>query len=303
MTAKLFDKEQEKEIVSLYNTGKSVKDISLLFGVGPSTIRRYLHRQNVKLNNVKLYDYDVSYFKYINDANKAYWLGFIMADGYLSKNNSYLRLKIKDYEHLEKFKHDIQYNGPIRFEKDVDAYSVSICSKRLTMDLNNLGILSNKSFSTVVPDIHPHLIRHFIRGVWDGDGSITYNKRKKWSLSLVSATLEFIKAIKKIIESSCGSSGYIQTRTSNVGNKYYVLHFSGTPNAFKIADFLYNASTIYLDRKYDRYIKMKSYINRPLIILDIICKEYGCRNISMANSLCDKHNKIQWRRDRFNGNK
>ena len=50
-------------------------------------------------------EYNRHIFDEINSPEKAYWLGFIVADGYLNDDKNMLRIKLgnKDKSHLEKF--------------------------------------------------------------------------------------------------------------------------------------------------------------------------------------------------------
>ena len=106
MPAKISKEKEEYIIQNYYN--KTTKEIKEYTNLSISTIMNVLKRNGMKNKTSKVYSYDESYFKNIDTEEKAYWLGFLYADGYVRKRqrNSEMRLKlgIKDLDHLEKFK-------------------------------------------------------------------------------------------------------------------------------------------------------------------------------------------------------
>lgn len=124
-------------------------------------------------------NYNRNIFNQIDTNEKAYWLGFILADGYLNINKNMLRIKLgnKDKEHLIKFikfigGDDSMLKSEIHsLTKNINYY-VSLYSKEITRDLLNLNIEQAKSGKEKICDINPEFYRDFIRGLWDGDGFI-----------------------------------------------------------------------------------------------------------------------------------
>lgn len=124
-------------------------------------------------------EYNRHIFDDINTEEKAYWLGFILADGYLNIDRHMLRIKLgdKDKHHLEKFitflggNQDMlkseQHNITNNTQWYVSTYSKEICNALL-----NLKIEQNKSGHEHIPPINKKYYRSFIRGLWDGDGFI-----------------------------------------------------------------------------------------------------------------------------------
>lgn len=128
---------------------------------------------------------NIDYFEKIDTEEKAYWLGFIYTDGYISPKLNALRIEIKstDYLHLQKFANifgrKVYYANRTLGDKTFTSCYVSIYSKKIIKDLNNLGIVNKKSDKDVYnffEYIPKRLMRHFIRGVFDGDGTI----KKRW---------------------------------------------------------------------------------------------------------------------------
>ena len=127
-------------------------------------------------------NYNRNIFNKIDNEEKAYWLGFIVADGYLNINKHMLRIKLgnRDRSHLIKF---IKFVGgseemlksEIHSETGNENFYVSLYSKEVMNDLLSLGIEQAKSGKEKVCNIDKKYYRDFIRGLWDGDGFIREN--------------------------------------------------------------------------------------------------------------------------------
>lgn len=207
------------------------------------------------------YSYNEKFFENIDNENKAYWLGFLYADGGINVGKRSKNLEItlgeRDKDHLTKFIHDIQGNMPIREKtvklkgKEYKSYRVNICSSKLCEDLINLGCTPNKSLTLTFPqDIEPHLYPHFIRGYLDGDGTISTRCRIS-----ICGTYDFLYSLQQhlIKELDITKVKILSDKRA----KHYQYERVGA-NALKILDYLYSNAEVYLDRKYDKAI---AYLN------------------------------------------
>ena len=127
-------------------------------------------------------NYNRNIFNKIDNEEKAYWLGFIVADGYLNINKHMLRIKLgnRDRSHLIKFIKFIGGNeemlkSEIHSETGNENFYVSLYSKEVMNDLISLGREQAKSGKEKVCNIDKKYYRDFIRGLWDGDGFIREN--------------------------------------------------------------------------------------------------------------------------------
>ena len=127
-------------------------------------------------------NYNRNIFNKIDNEEKAYWLGFIVADGYLNINKHMLRIKLgnRDRSHLIKFIKFVGVNeemlkSEIHSETGNENFYVSLYSKEVMNDLLSLGIEQAKSGKEKVCNIDKKYYRDFIRGLWDGDGFIREN--------------------------------------------------------------------------------------------------------------------------------
>ena len=119
----------------------------------------------------------------------AYWLGFMYADGNVSWNSRTkiyqiaLRLKCSDYVHIKKFADAVQSsfhvgviaNCKSAFNENCRASTI-INNKQMAESLMNLGCVPRKSLKLEWnPSIPQHLVHHFVRGYFDGDGCIAFD--------------------------------------------------------------------------------------------------------------------------------
>lgn len=204
---------------------------------------------------------NLDFFHNINIKEKAYWLGFIYADGCIV-NNSYkftIDLKKNDENHLLKLSKI--FNKELSYPKNRSTtVRLTISKKQLYIDLVNCGIKTNKSYShnTDVLDFIPsNLINHFVRGVFDGDGHIGSKKNKNELHFNILGIEEFIIKLQSLMLSNIQdlSSGKIYLDKS-----IFRLEYNGRNDIMLLFNWLYKDSdyNILLERK---YIKFKEIIN------------------------------------------
>ena len=189
---KLTD-HQKIEIVEKYIAGQSSVQLSLCYNVSKHAILSILKTRNIprrdrgscRVNRV--FKLNERYFEVVDTEDKAYFLGFMYADGCVTlKQSKYLIMTIslqdRDKHILESFKRCMQFEGNISLHKARDCNSrsqfcISISSKKLCTDLIKLGCNPRKTFTLKFPteeQVPSHLIHHFIRGFFDGDGTLAH---------------------------------------------------------------------------------------------------------------------------------
>ena len=246
----------DSEIINMYLNNISVPKISKITGVNEISIRRGLRKLEIydPKRDVKITDYkNLDFFHEINSEEKSYWLGFIYADGYISENNRIgINLNKKDSEHLQKIG-DI-FNKKLYFLKDYNDVMLTIYNKELWEDLNNHGIEVLKTYDTttnILNFISKDLERHFIRGYFDGDGSVGYqnNNKRLCYFTLISGCYNFIEETQLIIENSIPNINCINIHKDNL----YKLTYRSHKDIINIYNWLYKNSTIYLNRKKEKF--------------------------------------------------
>jgi hypothetical protein len=226
-----------------------IKQTARKYHTDPTKLTKYILSQGHRLTT-----FNENVFNNIDTEEKAYWLGFLYADGAMNKKQSSLELSLQvtDSSHIEKFIKFLECDRTVK--KDSFRCRFSASSKILYNDLNRLGCTFKKSFTIQFPQLPYVLIRHFIRGYFDGDGSITRARKTDssyTSISLCSGSSVFIKSIisefNKHTNSHCKQQGY---KPNNA--EVYVICLQNTL-CKKFLNWLYEDSVIYLERKYDRY--------------------------------------------------
>lgn len=239
---------------------------------------------NRKLN--KHSKFNKNYFDVIDDEHKAYWLGFLWSDGYLGHRirdngveeyNLKLSLMENDYHHLEKFNKDLDGKYNIHFYNySKNAFKTEQKEARLFITSKHMGkvlkyqygiIPYRKDFSKIENSVAQNLIKHLIRGIIDADGTIAMYEiidngdlRKTYSIKIcgTESTLRYIE--KHFIEMNLVNNFtrklYKRHKEQERDNGCLNLAFAGKNNVINILNYLYQDSTIYLDRKYKKYLNM-----------------------------------------------
>jgi len=187
--------------------------------------------------------------------NMAYILGFIIADGciiqgtYKGYSDSLkLGVHVKDRDILEKIKSQLKAAHAISIVKNA-AY-LSISSQIMINCLKNLGVTYRKSLNENVPQIPLKNIRHFIRGVVDGDGSIWQDRKDYPTLSIAGGE-NILSFIRDHFFDKFRLYSTLTKQSYSKKVKNYLYQISYRANSAKILiNYLYKEAAIYLDRKY-----------------------------------------------------
>lgn len=225
------------------------------------------------------YNFDFTKFENIDNQDKAYWLGFIMADGSINKRNTELRIELsnKDIDHLEKFKYFMDYDGPIR-ETRKNCSIISLNSIEFISWFNQWGIITNKTYLDIkIPNIDRVLVPHFIRGFWDGDGWVSYRTSKlqntQYIFGFSSYCSDFLQEIKDNISPLLGPKcGKIIERKRG-DQRVCQWTIEGNNNFIPTYNYLYKGANYYLERKYQL-----SYTYYNSIISNRTIKCLNCNN-------------------------
>lgn len=232
-----------------------------------------------------MYKVNEKYFDTIDTEEKAYWLGFLWADGYVGirdrpnrklEYNIKLSLSKSDEKHLDKFKSDLDSTHPIKNYKYNSLYGEGIESRVFITNQymgkvlsEKYGIVANRNnFSCCIPLIPENLKIHFIRGIFDGDGSMAhyftndrgYNAEKVTVLfTTYPEVLDFIEDYF-INNNICIKNNRKRQKRHKENNRdihCLTLNFSGAIQGRKVLDAMYKNANVFLDRKYEQYLKIK----------------------------------------------
>lgn len=250
-------------ILKQYNSGLSISKIARLNNTTNHLVRKILTSNGLEIRsnafNSRRYILDEKVFDIIDTEEKAYWLGFLYADGCVHENSNdiSLSLSIVDINHLEKFKTFLSTNRSVRtYSKKIGAdYSKLVAtSANMKESLIRKGCVPNKTIILTFPDLNDDLILHFIRGYFDGDGSITYVSTQKEYKFRICGTYEFLSSIKEILN----INNPLRQRWPERNINNWEIDIGGNVQVYKKLKLLYENSTIYLDRKFDRFCQLRS---------------------------------------------
>lgn len=278
----VFSEEQLNDIKDSYLNGESSPKIGKRYGVGHKVILKQLHRMNVIVDQkrfVRKYSLDENYFDVIDCPNKAYILGLLYSDGSNNPKKSTVSISLQeeDKELLERVKNEVGSEKPLEFldysnKHDYgyhykNQYRLLFFSQHMCQSLIDKGVIPNKSLKTTFPEwLDESLYSHFIRGMYDGDGSVCQqikNDNNHPVLLTITATESFCESLQKICQYKLKLNSSIKDASCHNGiTKVFII--SGR-NVVKIfLDWLYQDADIFLQRKYDRYVEYYS-INNSLM--------------------------------------
>lgn len=250
--------EIEQFVINLYNNSFKVGEIAAKYGIHRATVQRILLRNGIELRkSTPDHFYNIEFFNQYTPES-CYWAGFIAADGYIrsDRNCVAVHLSIADYEHLEKLAFVTGFIGSPKINKK--ACVLTFNGEWYVEALEkNFGIKSQKTFDTNIPDMIPkHLVKHFIRGYFDGDGCITKSAGYV-HVGITSGSNEMLEQIKDFFYDN-GVVLRTNTGKPNIQKASQAINY-GCANAIKSLDLLYKDSVpaTRLDRKYQLYLKFK----------------------------------------------
>ncbi len=295
---KILSKEQIDKIIYLYINGQSINDISTKFKISAFICKTILVKSDIQIRSFhdsmilsgkkyRKYKLNEDFFENINTEEKAYWLGFIAADGNINKNSNTLsiNLKIDDKNHLQKILDNMCSDYKIKdyISQDYPQSGIHITSYKIKKDLEKNGIFPNKSFTIKPPPPFQNyeLEKAFWRGYVDGDGTI-HNKTSihgiTWTLAVL-GTYEMLDRMSHFISENTK----LPLRKVRKSGNIFVISFDGSYTPITAIKFLYKDAKIYLDRKMllaqnainDNQRTNGKLINITLEELNNIHKKYG----------------------------
>lgn len=233
--------------------------------------------RHVPVEKLRKYDYTYAetLFEKIDTEEKAYWLGYLYADGNVSEraNTVSLALAKEDRERVESFRSffhldDKKITKKIKRMngKEFVSYEFSVTSKRIKEQLIALGCVPQKTFVTHFPgdDIVPaELKHHFVRGYFDGDGHVGRSTTSVISIEML-GTKDFLDGYQKWL--NIRYNELHSFKTTEIKHSMY-----GGFAAIYVLDLLYKDATTYLQRKHDDYLNLRRLrmmsVKRPKSII------------------------------------
>ena len=267
------------EIVQLYQQGISSNDIALKFGLNRTTIPKVIKRE-LGLESLHPFKGNENYFNKIDSHEKAYFLGFIAADGCIVDHSNTgridelaINIHEKDSIILETLTAELERETPLYKIPSKNQVSIRLTSQVLCDDLKSYGLGYRKSLT--LPNIYQNIPLEFrgsfTLGYFDGDGWISPNKTphsprdKIYNHATVGfcGTRDFLHGIASTANLQSYAFKFSPGTSSGSVNGIFTLTFASSAEINRIYHFMYSDCSIFLKRKHDRFLP---YLKEPLLI-------------------------------------
>lgn len=271
-----FTDEQIKSIMEQFHNRVSLDVIAKQYGLSQPVIRNVVKDMGF-VPQQRRSDLNENYFDVVDSENKAYWLGYLAADGTIrvreqvdkngnrnTKGNSiHLKLSTMDEEHLKKFRDEVCPNSVLKYATSVvktkignisTSYSVilNLYSNHIVSQIIDKGVGPRKTFTIGKPNIEEKYIRHYIRGLFDGDGCVTIQDGKRLDYRITTASENMVTFLTELFE-SLGINMIRRGINCIIGRK---------EDTMKFYNYIYDDATIWLERKKDKTIKVFEEVKR-----------------------------------------
>jgi hypothetical protein len=255
-----ISEEHKNEIINLFKTGEyTFNKLAIKYNRHISSIKKLLNKNGLTAIETTIscrkYSINENYFDEIDCEDKAYYLGFLFADGYnnTKKNEISITLNIRDKSILELFLDCIESNRPIRIKGNY--CSVSIGNKHLSQQLSILGCGKAKTHTLQFPiGLNEKYYAPFVRGYFDGDGSFSFNKRIKSNMTFtITSAKRFLIEVQRVLNREIGLRFTKITDIKHAKSSIGVLLYGGRNNCVLFRDWIYKNATVFLTRKYIKF--------------------------------------------------
>lgn len=279
----LKKQEKEKKIIECAkyyseNIGISIKKCAEKFGLKRWDLSDYLKKNNIKKHEkmlavingkeyvisrkgsygAKKYELDDTFFDVIDTEEKAYWLGFFLADASVSNNSNTISigLSIRDYDHLHRLKKSLKITRPIREFISSNGYKsciISFYSQNIKEKLISYNVIPNKKKYGKHPFLllNNDLIKHYVRGFFDGDGCVSESIRKETGTKRYAIEIASCKEMLTFIKNFLANNN-IEVSDIREHMSIYEIRTSNNLEIIKFFNLIYKDANIYLPRKYER---------------------------------------------------
>lgn len=252
LTHSTVDQDRFRQLAA---SGLSDREIAKILGCSPPSVGRWRERFDIPRppraggrNSVQAID--GHFFAQIDTPEKAYALGFLIADGHVYKSGDRVELGVKEADSaiLAAITEAIGISVPLRVmlnSYDKSRYiRVSLGGRMMAEDLAKHGLRNNKSKTAVYPVVPAELEGDLARGIWDGDGWIG-----PYQFELI-GTSALLDGVVAAAERNTGCQ--LRRRMSGKENRYHYAY--GTRRDTAILHWMYSGASIAMKRKQEKFL-------------------------------------------------
>lgn len=263
--------KMKQKICNEYLQGSTIRELHLKYSqYSECWINGMLRKEKITRRNGVSPKLNCHYFQNIDTEFKAYFLGLLFADGHIdythTKRNYCICLSLNEEDGylVEKFAEEVKTSLKVKYYtrerengKIRKTAVLRLSSKEMYEDLINLGMTEIKVDNLIhLPFLEGEMMRHFIRGYFDGDGSVYWSHNKKTGKIGLGCNFTgnyyFLEELNKILSNFIINRG----RKPFDRGKYASLHFSSTHLSTELYNYMYkDTDQIYMIRKKEKFIK------------------------------------------------
>lgn len=256
--------EVREHAIRDYVSGSSSLVVAKRYGVDKGTVLDWLVKAKVDRRSNsearRRFCVDETFFKKIDTEEKAYWLGFLLADGNVGKTGRACKarqlrcaLQIRDRGHLERLRKALHSSHPIKEKTAFIKKKSYLCcwlvitSKALVGHLETAGWhrFKKRGDTSILENVPSRLKRHLVRGLIDGDGCIHKSKENKLRIMFVDLHRSVVSWVQNWI---MNKAGVMKTKICHP-SRAYCFGYTGNIQVPKIIHLLYSDAGPYLQRK------------------------------------------------------
>lgn len=245
-----------QDIIKLREEKQSLRKIAKLYGTNHVAMSTFLAKHDQSTEMFR-HQFNHQFFDKIDTEEKAYFLGIMLSDGTIKWDGVAINMTDKDI--LEKFKIAVGYDGAIRVILPLKPhhkikYEINLYSVYMMDILAKYNVVGNKSLTLKFPDkalIHDDMIRHVIRGIFDGDGGFVYDKcNNKWDITITGTKeiLEGIHALSPV-------KGHFYHAGKKVNKNTWQWRIRAQEDVVSFVGWIYSDSHVKMNRKVEESVK------------------------------------------------
>jgi hypothetical protein len=268
--------EIQKNVIRLLSEGLPPSEVARNLNLSKSTVSSVIKSKNIQ-NIFRLTDNkcDHTYFEKIDTVEKAYLLGFFIADGWIRTDSNRMGISIQQEDKLilsyfKSFSNaNISYrNRSTDTQKRKSTATITWTSEKMKEDFGSYNIIPNKTYHTEFEFPFERMdfkyTRDFIRGFLDGDGAVEATQGVL-TVTFVSTSEKFLRQLGSLFSTIDPGIGFRIRKSIGKTVDYFTMRLNfkrknKPEKVLKIYNYLYQDSTIFLDRKkkkFETYLKYR----------------------------------------------